>query len=84
MAKARTLFNEFNILVLLPNREELDHYFDTVNVPKADNWAVFKSGEIIFASNDEAIPANAEQKGLNGAFYLKKDDATFKLNLITI
>jgi hypothetical protein len=84
VAKAKTLFNEFNIQILLPNREELDQYFDAEDIVKAKDWVVFKSGEIIFASNNEVIPANTEQKNLNGAFYLTKEDKTRKFSLITI
>jgi hypothetical protein len=84
VAKAKTLFNEFNIHILLPNVEELDQHFDGISLTKADNWVIFKSGKVIFASNQEAITANTEEKNLNGAFYLTKDDTTFKLNLITI
>ncbi|MBB2144436.1 hypothetical protein GM921_02990 [Pedobacter sp. LMG 31464] len=84
VVKAETLFNEFNIQVLVPNREELDLYFNIASTLKTGDWVIYKSGEVLFASNSEVIPANNEQKNLNGAFYITKDDTAFKLNLITI
>ncbi|MFI5452711.1 hypothetical protein ACHMWN_11200 [Pedobacter sp. UC225_61] len=83
VAKAKTLFNEFNIQILLPNREELDHYFNIENICKSDDWAIFKDGEIVFTSNNDAISNDTNQKNLNGAFYLIKDDKT-KFKLVTI
>lgn len=84
VAKAETLFNEFNIQVLLPSREELDQYFNAAITPKIGDWVIYKSGEVLFTSNGDAIPINNVQKNLNGAFYITNDAATFKLNLITI
>jgi len=83
VAKAKTLFNEFNIQILLPNRKELDQYFNIENSYKADDWVVFRAGEIVFTTNNEVISKDNNQKNLNGAFYLIKDDKT-QFKLITI
>ena len=85
LAKAKVLFNEFNIEILLPNEDDLSIYFDEQAVLKQAYWAVFKSGEILFASKaDEQTVTFQETTVLNGAFYINCEKAVANIKLITI
>ena len=76
LAKAKILFSEFNIEVLLP--EDTNTY---LNGGKTNDWAIFKTGELIFATEiNEQIIELAREINLSGAFYINIDQ---KLNLIT-
>lgn len=82
VAKAEILFNEFNIEVLLPKADDLHQY---LKGSKADNWVVFKNGEVVFITNaDESIIAHGNAEQLNGVFYFNRDDENLVLNLITV
>ncbi len=82
VAKAEILFNEFNIEVLLPKADDLGRY---LNGHKANDWAVFKNGEVVFITNaDESIIANGNAEQLNGVFYFNHEDENLVCNLITV
>ncbi|MBY0543674.1 MAG: hypothetical protein K2P75_09735 [Sphingobacteriaceae bacterium] len=77
LVKAKILFSEFNIEVLLP--EDTATYS---NGSKTNNWVVFKSGELVYTTTlDEEINALATKEKLSGAFYINTDK---KLKLITV
>lgn len=82
VAKADILFNEFNIEVLLPKADDLHQY---LNGGKADDWLVFKNGEIIFTTNaNESAIAYGNDKQLNGVFYFKEENQGLVLSLTTV
>ncbi|MFD0941674.1 ATP-grasp domain-containing protein [Pedobacter boryungensis] len=83
VAKAKTLFNEFNIQLLLPSQEELDQYV-VEEISKVSDWVVLKDGEIIFASNDEVRLSDINNENLSGAFHLTIGNKRVKFSLITI
>ena len=84
-AKAKVLFNEFNIEVLLPNDGDLNTYFDQQTILKHEHWAVFRRAEILFASMaDEKLVNFGKANCLNGAFYVNYDNTLANLKLITI
>ena len=81
LAKAKILFSEFNIDVLLPD-SLAEMYLDTNLKEKTNNWTIFKDGVLIFSTiNEESINKLANIKHLSGAFYITTDN---KLKLITI
>ena len=85
LAKAKVLFDEFNVEILLPNDGDLSAYFDPLSASKHEYWAVFRKGEAIFASMaDEQTAASGQTLCLNGAFYINYDNAVANLKLITI
>lgn len=77
-AKAKVLFGEFGIQVLVPQAEELAHYLNQTKAPKLTDWAVYDSGKLIYASTGN--PFWQQQQNLNGAFAYADD----QLFLITI
>lgn len=83
-AKAKVLFSEFNIDVLLPD-DDLATYFDSKREVKFENWAVFIKGDPLFMSlSDEQLVAFGKKKHLNGVFYFNHEHAVANLALITI
>ncbi|MBC7616322.1 MAG: hypothetical protein H7202_09670 [Pedobacter sp.] len=85
LAKAKVLFDEFNVEILLPNDGDLSTYFNLQAALKHENWAVFRKGEALFTSiADEQTAASGEALCLNGAFYVNYENAVANLKLITI
>ncbi len=84
IAKAKVLFNEFNIELLLPNADDLEAYFDQKTTLKQANWGIFKDGEILFSSTaDDEFFTIGKTAILNGAFYFDRSTVA-NLKLITI
>jgi len=84
MAKAKVLFNEFNVDILLPNTD-LKTYFYEQLVLKSDSWVAFWKGEALFmSSTDEQLIAFGKSANLNGVFYFNSAHAVANLKLITI
>ncbi|MES2653026.1 MAG: hypothetical protein V4663_14895 [Bacteroidota bacterium] len=84
IAKAKILFNEFNIELLLPNADDLGAYFDEKPAAKLTHWVVFKNGEILFCSTaDDKLLTIGKTAILSGAFYFDHGTVA-NLNLITI
>lgn len=78
LAKSKVLFGEFDIQVLLPDDEDLKLYFHENHHPKLNDWAVYESGKLVYASTEN--PIWQMQQNLNGAF----TEANGQLLLITI
>lgn len=77
-AKARTLFNEFNIQVILPAEKDIEKY--TTNI-KSNDWLLFINGKLVYTSFHQLpVEINAEVENLSGAFYYLTNN---KLGLIT-
>jgi hypothetical protein len=75
LAKAEVLFSEFNISLLLPNAFELNEYFKPSEVRKAEHWAIFNKGELIFSNQDDQRTAElGRDKNLSGAFYINPNN----------
>ena len=85
MAKAKVLFKEFNIEILLPEQDDLSAFFDLNKRSKPIQWAAFKDGDTLFISipNDK-LCAFAKTSALNGIFYFNDANAVANLTLITI
>ncbi|TDQ08163.1 ATP-grasp domain-containing protein [Pedobacter metabolipauper] len=84
IAKSSVLFEEFNILVLLPGMEELSQYLSSETVP-AQAWAIFIAGNLRFASNPlENLEKIGKDKQLNGLFHIFETINNFRASLITI
>ena len=82
LAKAKVLFEEFNISLLLPSVSEMRTYLKPENNNKKDHWAVFMDGSMLFATMDsDILPNEARNSKLNGAFYVHD---TNQFTLITI
>lgn len=82
LAKSAVLFNEFNIALLLPNVFELSKYFAIGQPNKADNWAVFTAGELIFSTIvDRELKELGKSANLSGAYYFSTNK---ELHLLTI
>ncbi len=85
MAKAKVLFSEFNINIILPEDQNLSTYVDFNTISRSDNWAVFRDGNTLFMSlPNEQLIAFAKTSQLNGAFYFNDANAVANLTLITI
>ncbi|RYG03733.1 MAG: hypothetical protein EOO07_31615 [Chitinophagaceae bacterium] len=85
IAKAKTLFGEFNIDVLLPNDHDMPHYLNASGSEKPKKWAVFMNGNVLFQSfTAEEGVAVAESSTLSGAFYINEVQSVANLTLITI
>ncbi|MEE1943845.1 hypothetical protein VRU48_01920 [Pedobacter sp. KR3-3] len=67
LAKAKVLFSEFGIQILLPDDEALQLYFNESQTPKLNDWAVYDSGKLLYASTDNPV-WQTQQNNLNGAF----------------
>lgn len=80
LAKARVLFAEFGIDLLLPDDEWLKRCFDESQAPKLNDWAIYHSGKLLYASSDLPIWLVPQKDNLNGAFTLTND----QFSLITI
>lgn len=84
-AKAKVLFNEFNIDILLPDGDDLVTYFDPKIEIMPKNWAVFIKGEPFFMSlSDEQLIAFGKKVHLNGVFYFNHGHTVANPKLITI
>lgn len=82
LAKAKVLFEEFNISVLLPNINELPSHLKPEHNNKKDDWAIFIDGNVVFSTNnDYRTTDKVKNSKLNGAFYLHENN---KLILLTI
>ena len=82
LAKAKILFSEFNIEVLLPNLNDLNQYFKPGMKNKSDDWAVFNDGKLIFSTKENEETKNqAGNHKLNGAFYVHPNN---EFTLLTI
>lgn len=76
--KSKTLFNEFNIQVILPAENDIKKY--TTNT-KSNDWLVLVNGELVYTSfNPLPVEINAHSENLSGAFYYLTSN---KLGLIT-
>ena len=85
LAKAKVLFDEFNVEILLPNDGDLNAYFHSLIALNYEHWVVFRKGEVLFASMaDEQVAASGKTISLNGAFYINYDNGVANLKLITI
>lgn len=85
IAKAKLLFEEFNVKVLLPTQDFLSDYFDGNKFASKTDWVVYLDGEIIFNNSDDFIAAKLEMPmGLDGIFSFISKDGVAKLMLITI
>ena len=85
LSKAKVLFDEFNVEILLPNDGNLNIYFDPLAALKYEHWAVFRKGEVLFASMaDKELVNFGKATCLNGVFYINYDKAVANLKLITI
>lgn len=86
MTKAKVLFNEFNIDIILPSIEEIANFFNANNnLAKVVNWAAFKEGVPLFMSTpNEQLVSFAENISLSGVFCFNEVDAVANLTLITI
>ena len=81
LSKSEVLFQEFNIKLLLPNRDILNAYFSINEIHKSINYTIYIDGEITFSTVDEnLLIMHGRGENLNGAFYFNDD----KLQLITI
>lgn len=67
LAKAKVLFGEFGIHILLPDDQALPLYFSANQIPKLNDWAVYDSGKLLYASSDNVV-WQTPQDNLNGAF----------------
>lgn len=84
LVKAKVLFNEFNITLLLPSIDDLSFYFDQKIATKRGHWAVFKDGEVLFSTvADDTLFTIEKNPFLNGAFYFDQGTVA-NLKLITI
>ena len=82
VAKANVLFSEFNIEVLLPS--DIVRYTNP-NLPKYEDWVVFKKGEVLFSTVAHAeLFAFGKSADLTGAFYFNVQNAVANLKLITL
>ena len=82
LAKAKVLFEEFNISLLLPSVFELSAYLKPESIFSKDHWAVFRDGNRVFATmNDEFTLNQALSKKLNGAFYVNADNEFILLTI---
>lgn len=83
MAKAKVLFSEFNIEVLLPEND-LPVYLDVKGGQKFSHWAIFEHGNALFMTlQEERLLDFAKATKLNGAFYFNEEGAVTNLTLIT-
>ncbi len=80
LAKARVLFGEFGIALLLPDDELLKRCFDENLTPKLGDWAIYESGRLLYASIDSPVWQAGQKDNLHGAFTRMND----QLSLITI
>ncbi|SFG88692.1 ATP-grasp domain-containing protein [Pedobacter insulae] len=85
MAKAKVLFNEFNIEVLLPNLEALSTYQEIHSFAKQDEWMLFIAGEVLGASTIDAdLTFFGKKAQLNGVFKFNQGESVTNLRLFTI
>ena len=83
LAKAGILFEEFNILLLLPPVNDLQNYNTEYGIKK--QWTVFKLGEMLYSSMFfEQLSTLGLKNQLSGAFYIDVVDDILKLSLIRI
>jgi hypothetical protein len=75
VASSLTLFEEFNIHVLLPAAGVLPLYYKHDGT-KSNYWAVYDKGELVYTS----APWSPEQEQpLNGVFYITAEEDTVTL-----
>jgi len=85
VAKAKVLFNEFNIETLLPNLEVLKSYSKPNALVKYDEWVAFRAGEVLFTTVvDAELTSFGKEAHLNGVFNFNKLEAVANLRLYTI
>ena len=85
MAKAKVLFAEFNIEIILPSNTDLINYFDVKGNQKFEHWSIFKNGDTLFSSfPNEKLIEFAKTAKLSGAFYFNDASSVANLTLITI
>lgn len=81
VTKAKVLFNEFNIDLLLPDGDDVNREKEV----KFEHWAVFVKGQMLFMSApNEQLITFGKKEHLNGAFYFNHEHAVANLTLITI
>ena len=78
LAKAKVLFAEFGIRLLLPDQEVLAQYLPENRVVALNEWAIYDSGKLFYANGENEIWQ--QQQNLTGAFTW----ANGHLSLITI
>ena len=84
MAKAKVLFAEFNIHIILPADNDLANYFDVKGNQKFVHWCIFKDGNTLFMSlPNEQLIQFAKAANLSGAFYFNDAETVTNLTLIT-
>ncbi len=77
LSKAKILYSEFNINILLPEATKI--YEGGI---KTNSWVIYKHGELIFSTElNNEINNLANKDKISGAFYMTTD---CKLKIITI
>ncbi|WP_432710321.1 hypothetical protein [Pedobacter sp.] len=86
VAKALTLFEEFNIQVLIPSQVEIPMYLQNEeDVPRGQNWALFAKGELIYSPQPSVeLTEIGLSKKLNGLFYVPQDPDGLTAVLFTL
>ena len=84
VAKAKVLFNEFNIDLLLPDAEGLNAYLQQQPEFRGAEWVVFRTGKVLFSSiANSKLFTTVNSENLSGAFYFNHLTVA-NLSLITI
>ena len=83
LAKAKILFDEFNVNVLLPDASKLTGYLNSGLAQK--DWLVCNAGVLIYSTiQHELIDSNISDERLSGAFYVEVSFDQPLLKLVTI
>lgn len=83
ISKSTVLFEEFNIKVLLPEMSALPVLLSDEKL-NAVLWAVYREGELLYASAEGEIPVVNYNGELNGVFHLSETGAGLTPVLYTI
>jgi hypothetical protein len=81
VAKAKTLFEEFGITILLP---EVDQLGDYLLKPSKTDFVVLNNGTLVYKNFDKDIRIDMLEKSLSGAFYIQEVDDLLTYSLISI
>jgi hypothetical protein len=85
VAKAKILFNEFDIEVLSPNQDDLDTYFNDHKNTKTIDWLIAIKGAIIFTTLiDDDLVEHVKKTNLSGAYYILKNGTATQLKLMVV
>lgn len=71
--RSRLLFEEFNITILLPEKDAVDQYLQSAPQPASKLWAVYRDGKLIYSADEQHLDQLLQlgnKKALNGVFHI--------------